>query len=123
VPGASWLAVALGGALGAVLRQATVLSAVRVGWPPFVCTLTVNAIGCLAIGWLVAWSERTGALSDPGRALWMVGTLGAFTTYSTFAADTLELVRGEHPWLAVLNVLAHLVVGGVAVVLGRALGA
>lgn len=116
------MAVALGGALGAVLRQATSLTASRTGLPPFACTLTVNALGCFAVGWLLAWAERTGALSDPARAFWVVGLLGAFTTYSTFAAETLELVQDERPWMAVANVLAHLLVGGAAIVAGRVVG-
>jgi fluoride exporter len=123
VPWSQWFAVALGGALGAVLRQAVTLNVVRLGAAPFVGTLTVNAAGCFAIGWLVAWSERTGALSDPARCLWLVGALGAFTTYSTFASDVLELVRGDQPWLAALDVLAHLGVGALAIAAGRALGA
>lgn len=121
MPLAGWLWIALGGALGAVLRQAVALGAARAGLPAFACTLSVNALGCLAMGWLVAWAERTGSLSDPARGFWMVGALGAFTTYSTFAADTLELVRGGHPWLAALDVLAHVLVGLAALVAGRAL--
>lgn len=123
MPTSHWIAVACGGALGAVLRQWVALAAARSGVAPFLGTLAINVLGCFAIGWLLAWAERTGALSAPSRQLWVVGTLGAFTTYSTFAAESFELVRAGRPWFALLNVVLHLVLGGAALLAGRSLAA
>ncbi len=80
------LHVALGGALGAVLRHLAVLA---VGFP--FGTLVVNVAGSFAIGLL--WV----ALAGRGLAGWapllMTGLLGGFTTFSAFSLDTLRLVE------------------------------
>jgi CrcB protein len=85
------LAVATGGALGAVARHG-----VQLAWPapPWV-TLAVNAVGCLLIGVLMA---RT---TDPLRRAFLgVGVLGGFTTFSTYTLDAYTLIRSGHPALA-----------------------
>lgn len=123
MPTSHWFAIACGGALGAVLRHWCTLQSARLGLAPFLGTLAVNVAGCLVIGWLLAWSERTGALSTASRQMWVVGALGAFTTYSTFAVDAFELVRNGRPWFALLNVVLHLGLGGAALLLGRAAAA
>jgi len=67
--------------------------------PLAVATLTVNIVGCLLMGLLVAV-----VVSDPGRhPLWRpflgVGVLGGFTTFSAFALDTVTLLRnGSVAW-------------------------
>lgn len=82
----SVISVALGGALGAVLRF---LIGLTVAFP--FGTLTVNVIGSFAIG--LAWV----ILAARGLQQWipflMVGILGGFTTFSTFSLDTVRLVE------------------------------
>ena len=79
------VSVALGGALGAVLRY---LIGLAVAFP--LGTLTVNVIGSLVIG--VVWV----AFREKGLDQWlpfiMTGVLGGFTTFSAFSLDTLRLV-------------------------------
>lgn len=88
------LAVAAGGALGAVSRYwlmlwVTALGATRFPWG----TLLVNVLGSCAIGVLyVLISERV-VLTEQWRALLVVGYLGAFTTFSTFSLDALLLLQ------------------------------
>ena len=88
------LAIALGGALGAVSRY-WVVSAVsaanshRFPWG----TLTVNVLGSLAIGIMYVLITERMALSEQWRALLVVGFLGAFTTFSTFSLDALLLAQ------------------------------
>lgn len=67
-------------------------------------TLAVNLCGCLAIGLL--WGALNGEqLSQEMKNLVFIGLLGAFTTYSAYALDTLQLFRIGQWKLATLNVL------------------
>jgi CrcB protein len=96
-----WLVIFLCSALGGALRQALLLtmSPPEPGRFPY-GTLLVNVSGCLAIGLLWGWfareipSTETGAILDRGATLWIViGLLGGYTTVSTFALDTLDLLH------------------------------
>ncbi len=97
------LAVGIGGAVGSMLRY--VLSGLvqrsAVSFP--IGTICVNVLGCLAIGFL---SERmTVAAIDPAyRAGVLIGVLGGFTTFSTFAFESLRLAEEREFGLAALNV-------------------
>jgi CrcB protein len=117
------LAVAAGGALGAVLRYAVSTGVQRwlgAGFPWG--TLTVNALGSLLMGVLyVLLTERTSA-SPATRAFLVVGLLGAFTTFSTFSIETLTLVEAGRQLRALTNVLASVVICVVAAWIGVVLG-
>jgi len=99
------MAVGLGGALGSMLRYVLAGAVQRsiVSFP--VGTLSVNILGCLAIGFL---SERmTDAAIDPVYRIGvLVGVLGGFTTFSAFSLDTLKLAEDRQYLLAALNVAA-----------------
>jgi len=100
--------VALGGALGAVLRflvSSGVAALVGRGFP--YGTLLVNVIGSGAIGMLyVLLIERL--LAAPGwRAFLVVGLLGALTTFSTFSLETLQLLESGLAGRAVLNIAVN----------------
>lgn len=86
------LAVAFGGALGAVLRYKTA------GWIAHLMghgfpwgTIVVNVIGSFAMGALVELGALKLNLSAEMRAFLAVGMLGAFTTFSTFSLDVAVL--------------------------------
>ncbi len=91
------LAVAAGGALGAVGRY---LMMIQVGhWLgggfPY-ATLVVNVVGSFALGLLVEIMALVWSPAPELRALLVVGMLGAFTTFSTFSMDVvLHFHRGE----------------------------
>ncbi|MEQ9641812.1 MAG: fluoride efflux transporter CrcB [Alphaproteobacteria bacterium] len=92
------LAIALGGAIGAVSRYGVVVAAGRwfgFGFPWG--TLAVNIVGSLVIGLMFQMLEHRFPGIDPAwRGLIVVGFLGALTTYSSFALDAADLfLRGE----------------------------
>jgi CrcB protein len=85
-------------------------------------TFTINVTGCFLNGLLVAIVVETlGAPSWLSRGL-IIGFLGAYTTFSTFGAETYELTELGHWGLAVVNVVGCAVVGVGAVALGQTLG-
>ena len=91
------MAIALGGALGAVTRHfISHWSAVALGngfpWG----TLTVNVVGCFALGVVVEVMALVWSPAAEWRAFLTVGVLGAFTTFSAFSLDISILhERGE----------------------------
>jgi CrcB protein len=118
----SYVLAALGGALGALARWAvtTALPHERGAWPW--ATLLVNLTGCLVIGVLLAVLLARYAHSPWLRPFLAVGVLGGYTTYSTFAVDVVQLTRSGHGALALGYVLASVVGGVLAVVLGLLAG-
>ncbi len=115
---ANVLFIALGGAFGAGLRY--VLSAF-IGrhfdsiFPAG--TLGVNLLGCLAVGLL--WEPITQTTALPhARAFFLIGVLGAFTTFSTYGIESVNLVRAGEIRLALLNLLLSNVLGICCVLLG-----
>ena len=82
--------VALGGALGATLRYATVISAARILGANFpVGTIFINILGSFIMGFLVVALDQRNWLNL--YPFLMVGLLGGFTTFSAFSLDTYML--------------------------------
>ncbi len=118
VPTLLW--IALGGAAGSVARAMVALSLPgRFPW----ATLTVNVLGSLLIGWLMA---RLGPLESSSaatmRSLLTTGFCGGFTTFSTFSWQTLEQMQKGQWGAAIANVLLSVVLCLAAVWLGYLLG-
>ncbi len=117
----TYLQVALGGALGSVLRfWLGTLIGTRAG-APFWGTLTVNILGSFVIG--LAASFEKGGPSDFTKHFVMLGILGGFTTFSSFSLQTLELFRAGNPGLAAANLALSMVLCLLGVWLGDTLGA
>ena len=113
--------IGAGGFCGAILRY--LISGGVQRWTQSVNfphgTLAVNLIGCLVIGMLTRLDEVRSFLSPEMRFFIMIGLLGAFTTYSTFSNEAMNLLNDRRIHLAILYVGAHMVLGLVAVFLGR----
>lgn len=104
--------VALGGAIGSVLRFLTVAAA-----PAPMGTLLVNVAGSFAMGVLfVALTARAGL-----SPLLMTGILGGFTTFSAFSLDALKLWQAGQPLPALAYVAASVTLSLIAVAIGAAL--
>jgi CrcB protein len=111
------LLVMIGGSLGAVSRYAIALLAAKYAYGSFPWgTLLANLGGCFMIGIAFGLAERTEVLSPAARLLFMTGFLGAMTTFSTFALETLTSFRAGNHQIAVINFLINNI-GGVALVL------
>jgi CrcB protein len=105
------LAIAAGGAIGALLRYWTstgVHAWLGRGFP--YGTLFVNVLGSLLMGFLFVWLIDRMAAGPALRAFLLIGVLGAFTTFSTFSMETLNLMESGHFGKALLNVAASVVV-------------
>ncbi|MCP3668158.1 MAG: fluoride efflux transporter CrcB [Gammaproteobacteria bacterium] len=119
-------AIAGGGAAGALMRfwvSNGIYALVGRGFP--YGTLVVNVLGSLLMGFLyVILLERMSA-SPELRAALMIGFLGAFTTFSTFSIETLNLIEQAAYLKAALNMLLSVTACMIAVwggvLLGRSL--
>ena len=122
----SLLYVGIGGFLGANARYLLTLWLDRVlieHWPAFPYgTLAVNVLGSFGLALAGAWfSARTG-LSPHLRLLVGVGFFGAFTTFSTFASQSLALLDSNGLLVVLLNILLNNGICILSVALGLALG-
>ena len=103
------LLVGLGGFLGSISRF--LISGIidkNIPWNTLPYgTLTVNAIGCFAIGILGGLIESRDILSPEQRIFLLIGLLGGFTTFSTFAYQTLALFNQSDLIRAGLNAILH----------------
>ena len=82
-------------------------------------TLSVNLLGCFAIGILMSVVQSRDFLTPNARLLIGAGFLGSLTTFSTFGFETLELSRDGDLRLATFNVVTNLAGGLLAVSLGH----
>lgn len=115
----NWLAIALGGALGAVSRYG--LSTQVYNWLgrdlPW-GTLIVNLLGSFLMGLLAILLTTRFYVEEPLRNGLLIGFLGALTTYSTFAMDKLLLLQQGEYLKAGAYMLLSLLVCLFAVILG-----
>jgi fluoride exporter len=117
------LAVALGGALGALARYLLdrFIEAREVGFFPW-GTFTINISGCLVVGAVIS------ALVDRHHTpVWLriglvMGVLGGYTTFSTFSQETFDLFREGKGAIALTYALASVAGGVTAVFVGSRIG-
>lgn len=116
------LAVAAGGALGAVSRYALSSGVTNLLDLRGSGTFVANILGAFLLGTIVGLTEERWDLSDPVRTGITVGVLGGFTTFSTYMHDVVYHAEDER-WLTSIAVLAlTIALGLVAMVAGLAAG-
>lgn len=116
------LLIGAGGFLGAIARylvDLAVTSTVPGRFP--VGILLVNVTGAFLLGLLSALTGRA-LLPETIRGPVFVGFIGAYTTFSTFMLDSWRLAENGWPVGALVNLVASVGLGLVAVVLGLAIG-
>ena len=96
-----WLAIGVGGAIGALARHGVGAASLRLLGPNFPFgTLAVNVVGSTMMGLFIAWLAAREPHSSVVRAFVATGVLGGFTTFSTFALDAIALYRDRTIWVA-----------------------
>ena len=106
------LLIGVGGALGSMARYllSTLVYRLVPSLFPF-GTFVVNVVGCVLFGIIVGLAEQRFVLSPDARAFLLIGVLGGFTTFSTFAFESFELLRDGQFLSAILNVAGQVVAG------------
>jgi CrcB protein len=98
------LAIAVGGCLGALLRNLIGLLVHPVAGFPL-GTLLINWVGCLFLGWFYTITLTKWNIPSFIRAGVGTGLTGAFTTFSAFSVETVRLLEGQRIGTAVLYVV------------------
>jgi CrcB protein len=115
------IAVFLGGAVGAVLREVLMLTVgiVRDGFP--LDLFIANVVAAFLLG-LAASAHARGRLGDHVYALVGTGVMGGLSTFSSFALAAVQLIQHGQAATALVFVVASVVAGYAAVMLGLRLG-
>jgi CrcB protein len=114
-----YLLISIGAVLGANARYFVGVWAVErlgLGFP--YGTLIVNVTGSFVLGFLLAALDSRLPVPSDLRFLVGVGFLGAFTTFSSFAVESLLLLRDGSPGMALLNILGNNALGLAAALIG-----
>lgn len=119
----SALIVALGGAIGSVLRYLLSAWTLRhvVDWRFPIGTFAVNIFGCLLVGLLAGLIVKHHLFSPEVRLFLLTGIAGGFTTFSAFGLETFYLLRRDEVLIAGTYVASSVIVGLLVVWIGFAL--
>lgn len=114
------LSIAVGGAIGTLLRYYTGL--LMMGWSQKLpwATIFINTTGSFAIAFfgILTVAGARFPVSNEMRLVFMVGICGGYTTFSTFSLQTLDLLRNGAPGRAFMNVALSVLLGLGAVTAG-----
>ena len=97
------------GKTGRLSNDELIASAAGIGFPWG--TVTVNLLGCFLFGLILTLSEERAVLSANTRLILLVGFMGALTTFSSFAGDTLGLLRNSQYLYAFANITLQNIAG------------
>ena len=117
------VAVGVGGFLGTVCRYLMTLIPIseKTAFP--VVTLTINILGSLLIGILAGLTAKYEGMNADLMAFLRVGICGGFTTFSTFALESVNLMGSGKMWMGIAYMALSLILGIAAVLAGKAIAA
>lgn len=109
------LAVGLGGFAGVTLRYLIGLIPLNetVTFP--IKTFAINVAGCIVIGLIAAVAAKNDSINPHMLLFLKVGLCGGFTTFSTFALETADLMKTGNTMTALIYVLGSVVIGTVVI--------
>lgn len=105
------LAVGLGGFAGAALRYLIGLIPLNETMTFPIKTFGINVAGCIVIGIIAAAAAKSDSISPHMLLFLKVGLCGGFTTFSTFALETADLMKAGNTVTALIYVLGSVIVG------------
>lgn len=112
----TYLAVAVGGAIGCCARYGVTQLVPIKSFPG--ATLVINVLGCLLMGFLFFATLERLRVSPVMRTAILTGGLGGFTTFSTFAMESLLLLEDRETGKALLYLFLSVLLGLTAALLG-----
>jgi CrcB protein len=113
------LLIAIGGAVGSTLRYLMSSLVLRLSGSMFpVGTFTVNVLGCIVFGIIVGAADERVAVAPGLRAFLLVGMLGGFTTFSSYAYESFALMRDAQFAAAAVNLVGQVLAGLVGLWIG-----
>jgi fluoride exporter len=117
------LLVAAGGAIGSVARYLLSTFVLRQTGSLFpLGTFAVNLVGCVVFGVIAGAAEQRIPLAPESRLFVLVGILGGFTTFSSYAFESVSLVRDGQLLAASINIIGQVAAGLAGMWLGMAAG-
>jgi CrcB protein len=117
-----FLVISLGAIVGANARYWMSRSALRLLGPVFPYgTLAINVLGSFVLGFFLAWITRRGIVDPRWRLLVAVGFCGGFTTFSSYAVESMALIEQGQWLLVATNIVSNNLLSLAAVVAGMAL--
>lgn len=117
-----FLAISVGAIVGANLRYWMSRSAVRLLGPVFPYgTLSINVLGSFVLGFFLVWTSERVLVDPRWRLLIAVGFCGGYTTFSSYAYETMAFFEQGQWTLMAMNFLANNLLACAAVVGGMAL--
>lgn len=105
------IAVGLGGFVGAVCRYLMGLIPVNEVTQFPIKTFIINIIGCIVIGIIAVVATKNNTLNPRWLLFLKVGVCGGFTTFSTFALESTELIKNGNGYIALMYMLGSVIVG------------
>ncbi len=116
------LIVGIGGFIGAIVRYALAIWIGQTWGRSFpLGTFVINVSGSFLIGLLMTLFAERYTVDPAWRLLFVVGFLGAYTTFSTFEYETGKLIKDSEWLFASMNVMLSVVLGFVALKFGEVL--
>jgi CrcB protein len=116
-----FLAISAGAVVGANLRYWMSRSAVRLLGPVFPYgTLTINVLGSFVLGFFLVWTSERVLVDPRWRLLIAVGFCGGYTTFSSYAYETMAFFEQGQWTLMAANFLANNLLACAAVLAGMA---